>query len=131
MEVMNDTPCSSRHTAVKRRTPNSDSASPTERYTKRLWLTFSTTTEKQAFEDKFATVKLMFGHIANQNTDTLMQALQFVLDHQQCKLQGIAASTIAYSLLSSNESYNEEAALEPPTYVIDSHSVNINENDSS
>jgi len=39
--------------------------------------------------------------------------------------------TIAYSLPSSNESYNEAVALEPSTYAIDSHSVNINENDSS
>jgi len=92
MDSLNDTPrSSSGKTAVKRRTPNNDNASPSESYTKQLCLTFRTADEKKAFEDMFARVKLVFGQISNRNTDTLVQTLQFVLEHQQCQLQGIAA----------------------------------------
>ena len=92
MESLNETPRSRvGHIAVKRRNSSSGNASPSERYTKQLCLTFRTVDEKQAFEDMFASVKLVFGQISNRNTDTVVQALHFVLEHQHCQLQGIAA----------------------------------------
>lgn len=61
-----------------------EKSSSVERYTRTLSLTFSTEGDRRGFDDMLAVVKRLFGQIANRNTETLVRALQFVLQHKRC-----------------------------------------------